>query len=146
VQFNRHQNTIRVYKSAPVILGLAVLLALSGIARWKLGSEREPPRAAEPGAPVQEAEVPVRFAISSEGTITVGGDGKQVAIEDVPGAVAAAGTKRKVELSVDPGARGATVDALLNRLRDAGVSQCTLLVDLAAAGASRPEASREQHR
>ena len=146
MRFNRHQNSIRVFEDAPVILGLAVLLALAGVARWKLGFEREPPRAAEAAKPGHEAEVPVRLAISSDGAITVGGDGKHVALEDVPGAALASGTKRRVELSVDPGARGATVDALLTRLRDAGVARCTLLVDLAAAGASGSESSKGTHR
>jgi biopolymer transport protein ExbD len=142
VRFNRRQNSIRVFESAPVIFGLAVLLALTGIARWKLGSARAAPRAAAPAAPGQDAEHSVRVAISSDGSITMGGEGKEVALEDVTVAVRASGTKGKVELSVDPGARGATVDALLIRLRDAGVSQCTLLVDLAAARAGGPESSR----
>ena len=89
----------------------------------------------------------MRVAISSDGVIEVGGDGTEVALQDVPAAVAAAsGAKRKVELSVDPSVRGAAVDALLSRLRDAGVAQCTLLVDLAAASASDPESSKAQHR
>ncbi len=99
------KNLMKVFEVAPVILGLAVVLALAGIARWKLGSGREPPRAATPAAAGQEAEVPVRLAISSDGAITVGGDGTLVALEDVAGAVAASGTKRRVELSIDPGAR-----------------------------------------
>ena len=144
MRFNRHQNPIRVFEAAPVILGLAVLLALAAIA---LEAQLQP-RAAPYGRatrPVQEAEVPVRVAISSDGAITVGGDGKRVALEDVPGTVAAS-TKRRVELSIDPGARGATVDALLSRLRDAGVARCTLLVDLTAASASGRESSKAQHR
>ncbi len=95
---------------------------------------------------MQEAELPVRVAISSDGAITVGGDGKRAALEDVPGAVRGSGTKRRVELTIDPGARGATVDALLSRLRDAGVARCTLLVDLTAASASGRESSKAQHR
>jgi biopolymer transport protein ExbD len=140
------KNRMRVFEAAPVILGLAVLLALAGIARWKLGSGREPSGAAAPAVPVQAAEDPVRVAISSEGVITVGGDGKPVALEDMPGAVRASGTNRRVELSIDRGARGATVDALLTRLREAGVTQCTLLVDLAAASASGTEASKSKAR
>jgi biopolymer transport protein ExbD len=140
------KDRMSVLEDAPVILGLAVLLALAGIARWKLGTGREPPGAAAPAAAVQEAEAPVRVAISADGGITVGGNGKRVALEDVPGAALGSGTKRRVELSVDPGVRGATVDALLTRLREAGVAQCTLLVDLAAANASGPESSAAQHR
>jgi hypothetical protein len=146
VRFNLCHNRIKMFEGWPVTLGLAALLALTGVARWKLGFGQQPPRVAAPAPPSEALELPVRVAVSSDGSITVASEGKTVSLEDVAREIRASGAKRRVELSVDPNARGAIVDALLNGLREVGASQCTLLVDLAAARANSPESSREPAR
>jgi biopolymer transport protein ExbD len=146
VRFNPHPDRVKTFQGWPVTLGLAVLLALTGALRWKLGALQEPPRASAPVVPGQEAGRLVRVAVASDGSITVASDGKRITLDDLARELRASGTKTRVELSVAPDARGAAVDALLNRLRDSGVSQCTLLVDLASATASGPESSKARVR
>jgi biopolymer transport protein ExbD len=146
MQFNPQPDSVNTFQGWPVTMGLAVLLALTGAARWKLGALQEPPRASAPVLPGQDAGRFVRVAVASDGSITVASDGKNITLDDLTLELRAPAKKTSVELSVDPRARGAAVDALLNRLRDSGVSQCTLLVDLASATASGPESSRTRVR
>lgn len=113
----------------PATLGLAVILVLSAIAWWRLRAE---PGAAGGGAapaPASGTGGPLRFTLSADGSIAVEGASTTIGLDDVAGLVAGLSTARPVELNVDPRTSGATVDGLLGRLRDAGVSRCTLIVD-----------------
>ncbi len=146
MQFNPHPDRVKTFQGWPVTVGLAVLLALTGIVRWRLGTGGELPREIAPAAPEQEPRFTMRVAVASDGSITAASDGKKITLDDLARELRASGTKTRVELSVAPDARGAAVDGLLNRLRDSGVSQCTLLVDLASATATGPERSRARAR
>ena len=84
----------------------------------------------------------MQVAVSADGSFTMMSNGKTVSLEDMTRQLASTGAARMVEITVDPRASGAAVDAMLNRLRDAGVSRCTLVVDPAAASVSGPASSR----
>jgi biopolymer transport protein ExbD len=119
--------------------GLSVLLLLTAVARWQIRAGHFPPPAAPPATAPQQSPISAQaIIVSADGSIAAKSDGNTVKLEDMTHQLAAAGTGRSVEITVDPEAPGAAVDALLNRLRDAGVSRCTLLVGLAAPSASGP--------
>jgi biopolymer transport protein ExbD len=135
-------NPLKTCAGWPATLGLSILLVLTGVARWQIRALGYPPRAAVPAALRQTTGNPVQVAISADGSITAKSHGNTVALEELTRQLAGPGTNQMVEITVDPRARGAAVDALLNRLREAGQSRCTLLVDLASASASGSASSR----
>jgi biopolymer transport protein ExbD len=124
-------NPLKTFSGWSCTFGVAAVLALTGIARSELRSGHAPPRDAAPAPAVPAPEAPLRVTVSADGSVSVADEGRPVGLEDLPAHLAKAGG-RPVELSVDPRAPAATVDAFLNRLRDAGASRCTLLVDRAA--------------
>jgi hypothetical protein len=113
----------------PATLGLAVILVLSAIAWWRLRAEPGAAGGAAAPAPASGTGGPLRFNVSADGSIAVDGESTTIGLDDVAGLVSGLSTARPVELNVDPGTSGAAVDGLLGRLRDAGVSRCTLIVD-----------------
>jgi biopolymer transport protein ExbD len=126
-----------------------MVLVLSITLWWRL---RGNPSAADSGAapapaPAPGTAGPLRFMVSADGSIAV--EGAKIDVDAVAGRLAGLSPARSVEVVVDSHASGAAVDDLLARLRDAGVSSCTLVVDqtkvtVTTSARPRPEVSGER--
>jgi biopolymer transport protein ExbD len=113
-------------------LGLAALLAFTATAWWRLGvaaAGGDAPAAAPVTDASTPAPPPLRLTVAADGSVSIAG--AAVKPEELASRVKppAGATPTALELAVDPRAPGAAVDDLLTRLRDAGVSRCTLVVD-----------------
>jgi hypothetical protein len=118
-------------------LGLAALLAFTATAWWRLGVAAaggdapapvaNAPRPAEVGAPatLPASSVP-RLTIAADGSASIAG--AAVKPDELAARIKPAGAAT-LELAIDPRAPGAAVDDLLTRLREAGVTRCTLVVE-----------------
>ena len=115
------------------IPGFAVLMFLVLAAQWQLWARVLSPRKAEPAAPAAAQDHRVHIAVSADGSITAKRDGDPVAFEDLTPQLRQPASDERIELDIDPRARGDAVDPLLVRLRDAGASRCTLLFKAALA-------------
>jgi biopolymer transport protein ExbD len=143
VRFIPRPSSKTTFAGWPRAFSLAVLLILVGVARWQIRAGNHPPQEAAPVALKQQPGSPLRVAVSADGSVTVESNGKTVGFDEMARQLGGPGAKGTVELSIDARARAAAVDAALNRLRDAGVSRCSLRVEPAAAKASRPVSSRQ---
>ncbi len=132
-------NPIKKLAGWPATLGLAMLLFVTLVAQWQLWPRVLPPREAELAAPPEARNHLVHIAVSADGTITAEIDGDPVALDEMTRQFDRPGADVRIDLDIDPLARGDAVDPLLVRLRDAGVSRCTLLCE--AALASEPPLS-----
>lgn len=119
----------------PATIGLAALLFLAATARLGL----RPGPGADGRIPPASPSTPLRLTVSADGALLVGG--AAVAREGLAARLAAEGPVRPVELAVDRRAPGAAVDGLLIRLLDAGVSSCTLRVEVPPASGQAPGGS-----
>ncbi len=112
----------------PATVGLAGVLVLAATAWWRLGGEARSPEGIAGAAPSSSAAAAaLRLAVAADGSITMSdeGNGTRVELDGLAPILAASRPARTVELMVDP-RRHAQVDALLSRLRDAGVLECAL--------------------
>jgi hypothetical protein len=119
----------RITAPWPAALGLAVILVLSATAWWRLRAEPGATDGAAAPAPASGTGGPLRFTVAADGSISVEGESTTIGLDGVADRLSVLSTARPVELIIDPGTSGAAVDGLLGRLRDAGVSRCTLIVD-----------------
>ena len=137
-------NPIKRFATWPALLGLAVLLFVAVVAQWQIWARVLPPREGMPVAPAGARDHRLHIAVSANGSITAESDGDPVALDEMTSRLGRPGADVRIELDIDPQARGDAVDRLLVRLCDAGVSRCTLLCE--AALAAEPPQSVERAR
>ena len=113
----------------PATLGLIAVLILAVTLWWQLRAGPILESGGESPRPDPAAANRLRFKVRADGTISAGDEDTEVGLGAVAARLTGLDTTGPVEIVVAPRATGAAVDKLLARLRDAGVTRCTLVID-----------------
>ena len=125
--------------------GLAALLALTATSWWQIRAVPGTARNELPLARTPPAANHLRASVSADGGLTVDGENATVEPQALANRLSGSSPARPLDLSIDARATGEKVDKLLGRLRDAGVTRLSLLVDPTATRTGVPTPSATAH-